>query len=347
MLEFAEWSLQRQKQFWLRLARDLIGNWNLSAPKLSWLGYGSNAVFKVNANEGDFVLRLQTHGRLDADSLRAELAWLRHIADNTDLAAPAPLPTNDASAEEFFAQVLTSALPPPSQVYACLFRFIAGEPKSSAQLTIDDMRRIGEYLARLHSAGQFEPPQGFSRPRLDWSGFFGANSPYHFVDDTGLISPVQTKILSQVLRRVRGAMKKLGDNADTFGLIHGDLLAKNILFEHSQPAALDFEYCGWGYFLYDLAPLLWQLKSLRAADYQRLETALWSGYASLRPQIDGHRRLLEDFIAARQWASLRWLLGNLQHPTIRDQARSLIAARAQELKSYLDEGILRRSTPTL
>lgn len=347
MNEFAEWSLQRQKQFWIQLARDLIGSWNLTAPKLSWLGYGSNAVFKVNADEGDFVLRLHPPGRVDADSLRAELAWLRHIAANTDLAAPAPLPTNDAAAEEFFAQALTSALPPPSRVYACLFRFLAGEPKSAAQLTIDDIRRIGEFLARLHSAGQFEPPQGFSRPRLDWSGFFGVNSPYHAVDSAGLISPDQAKIHSQVARRVGSAMKKLGESPDAFGLIHGDLLAKNILFQQSQLAALDFEYCGWGYFLYDLAPLLWQLRGLRGADYQRLETALWSGYASLRPPIDEHRRLLEDFIAARQWASLRWLLGNLQHPTIRDQAPSLVAARTEELKSYLDEGVLRRSAPTL
>ena len=347
MADFANWSLQRQKQFWMRLALDLIGSWNLTAPNLSWLGYGSNAVFKVNADDGDFVFRLQAGGRIDADSLRAELAWLRHIAANTDLAAPAPLPTIDAAAEEYFASALNGALPPPSLVYACLFRFIAGEPKSSARLTLDDMWRVGQFLARLHTAGQFEPPPGFSRPRLNASGFFGVNSPYHAVDNTGLISPNQAKVHSQVERRVRGAMKQLGENADAFGLIHADLLAKNILFAHGRLAALDFEYCAWGYFLYDLAPLLWQLKGERAADYQRLEDALWGGYSSLRPHIDEQRRLLEDFIAARQWASLRWLLGNLQHPTIQEVARSLIVARTEELKSYLDDGILRRRAPTL
>ena len=70
MTEFAQWSLQRQKQFWLRLARDLIGSWNLAAPKLSWLGYGSNAVFKVSADNGEFVLRLQSRGRVDFDFLQ-------------------------------------------------------------------------------------------------------------------------------------------------------------------------------------------------------------------------------------------------------------------------------------
>ena len=347
MTEFAQWSLQRQRQFWLRLARDMIGSWKLAAPKLSWLGYGSNAVFKVSADNGEFVLRLQSRGRVDFDFLSSELTWLRHIGSNTDLRAPVPIASADNAGADYIARAESSELQPPFLAYGSLFHFIAGQPKSAAQLSVDDLRRVGEFLARLHSAAQFAPPRGFSRPRFDATGFFGASSLYHFAENTRLIKQDQAKIHSQVARRVSSAMKTLGEDTDAFGLIHGDLLAKNILFQKSQIAALDFEYCGWGYFLYDLAPLLWQLKGERAADYQRLESALWSGYTALRPQCSARRRLLEDFIAARQWASLRWFLANLQHPTVRDKAPSLIAARTDELKSYLDEGVLRRWTPTL
>ena len=58
---------------------------------------------------------------------------------------------------------------------------------------------------------------------------------------------------------------------------------------------LDFEYCGWGFYLYDLAPLLWQLKGERASDYLML-----GGRAVARIHInptdpDSDRELLEPY----------------------------------------------------
>lgn len=347
MNAFAEWPLQRQKQFWMRLAQDVISRWNLTAAQLFWLGYGSNAVFKVDSADGEFVLRLHPPGRVNADELRSELTWLRHIRANTDLPAPVPIATVDDVGDTSFAIIKSEHLPAPHCVHACLFEYISGEPKSASLLTAEDMRRIGNFLGQLHSIGQFTPPTRFTRPRLDWSGLFGLDSPCHASDSSGLLTDDQAAIFSQVARRVRAAMDTLGANADTFGLIHADLLAKNILFHKDQPAALDFEFSGWGYFLYDLAPLLWQLKGDRATDYRHLESALWSGYTALSHQDKENRRLLEDFIAARQLASLRWLLANLHHPTIRQIAPSLIAARTDELQSYLLDGVLRRQTPTL
>ena len=347
MNAFAKWSLQRQKLFWMRLAQDLIGSWNLADAQLSWLGYGSNAVFKVASADGEFVLRLHPPGRVNADALRSELTWLRHIRANTNLLAPLPIATVDDAGDEFFVSMMSDQLPSPRQVFGCLFDFVIGESKSAAQLTGEDMERIGSFLARLHSVGQFTPPAEFSRPRLDWTGLFGSDSPYHSADSAEFIDKDQAAIFSQVARRVKSAMLKLGECADSFGMIHGDLLAKNILFRNGQPAALDFEYCGWGYFLYDLAPILWQLKGERAADYQQLETALWSGYTAMKQRDHESRQLLEDFIAARQLASVRWLLANLHHPAIRPVATSLTAARAEELQSYLHDGVLRRQTPTL
>ena len=62
---------------------------------------------------------------------------------------------------------------------------------------------------------------------------------------------------------------------------------------------------------------------------------------------ESERELLEAFIAARQLASCRWLLANMQNESLRQIAPPLIAQRCDELKAYLDSGILRRSSPTL
>ncbi len=347
MTDFNSWSLAAQKRFWLRLAGDVIAHWNLRLRALSWLGYGHNAVFKVSAEGGDFVLRLHPPGRVDVAGLRSELQWLRALRRDTDLLAPLPHPIVTHGQERPFARVCHHQLPPPHIVYGSLFEYVPGVTKSAQVMSFDEVFRIGVYLGKLHTIGQFRPPPHFSRPQLDWEGLFGEHSPYHPGENIRLIQPEQSEVFAAVAERLRTAMNALGAGADSFGLIHADLLAKNILFHQQALAALDFEYSGWGYYLYDLTPLLWQFKGERAADYEQLEDALWSGYASIRPQADAERDLLEVFIAARQLASCRWLAVNYSHPTVRDIAPQLLAQRALELKAFLNTGKLRRRSRTL
>ena len=207
--------------------------------------------------------------------------------------------------------------------------------------------RLAHSWGELHSEGHFRPSSEFARPRLDWDGLFGEDSPYFNADYSKLLSVEQNHVFAEAAERIRATMSILDGRGDAFGLIHGDLLAKNIVFARGKPAALDFEYCGWGYFLYDLAPLLWQLKGERADDFRELEDALWTGYSAQRAVSSADRQKLEDFIAARQLASCRWLLANGHLPQVRENAPRLIAARAEALEGYLESGTLRRQSPTL
>ena len=142
-------------------------------------------------------------------------------------------------------------------------------------------------------------------------------------------------------------MARLDREPASFGLIHADLLSKNALFGRNGVAALDFEYSGWGYFDYDLAPLLWELRGERPADYARLEDALLEGYRSARRDARIDREALEAFVAARQLASCRWLLQNRHHPHLRSATPDLIRQRAAELEYFLNGGVLQRRSPTL
>jgi Ser/Thr protein kinase RdoA (MazF antagonist) len=62
-----------------------------------------------------------------------------------------------------------------------------------------------------------------------------------------------------------------------FGLIHADLHQENYLFHGKQVRAIDFDDCGYGPFVYDLAVTLSELE--HRADYPTLRAALLAGYA--------------------------------------------------------------------
>jgi len=346
MADFNQLSLDEQQTIWMQLGCEVIQRWDLTVTDVSWLGYTNNAVLKVDTPSGVYVLRLHPPGRIDIPTLTSELDWLRVIRRNTNLIAPYPQSTIVNDEQVPFVIAYGDKLPSPNLVYCTLFDYIEGEPKSAQDLTTDDIYRIGEYLGKLHTAGQYTPPAGFVRPWLNWEGLFGKNSPYNPKENAHIIQPDQLSVFDKVANRVQQTMEDVGQGSDAFGLVHADMLAKNILFYGDDPRALDFEYCGWGYYLYDLTPLLWQLKSERA-DYQTLEDAMWAGYTSIKPQPDRYRELLDVFIAGRQLASCRWLAVNLNHPAVRDVAPKLLAQRTQELEKFLKTGKLERQSQTL
>ncbi len=345
--DFGEWDLDAQNALYADLAADAVRVWGLTLEALDWLSYSSNAVFAVRTTDARNVLRLSLPGRIKASRLRSELEWLRAIRQRTDLLAPNPVPVSVKEKEQLYATLPHELLPPPHYVYGVLFEHIEGRSKSASELTAGDCRRIGRYLGRLHQEAQFDMPTAFDRPRLDQPGLFGAESPYGSADESRALEAGQREVFAQVAQRVGQIMARLDGERDSFGLIHADLLAKNVLFGSNTIAAVDFEFSAWGYFLYDLAPLLWQLRGDRSADYDQLEGALLDGYLSARHDANVDREALEVFIAARQLASCRWLLQNLHHPQLRDAAPPLIRQRTAELEQFLCSGVLRRSSPTL
>ena len=334
-----------QRQLWLDIAETAVRRWLNPSRKIRWLGHTGNLVFRVTTAHADYVLRLHPVGSVDAGRLNSELHWLAAIRRETDLLAPLPVKALVGGREQPFLELRHQSL--PAVVYAVLYEYIHGELKSAGELSARDVYRIGEYLGALHTEAQLDVPSDFNRPRLDWEGLFGQNSPYASPRKRTQLSAEQRAILEDVAQRLRAPLTVLASSPHSTGLIHADLLAKNIVFRADSIAALDFEYCGWGFFLYDLAPILWQLKGERTDDYHELEAAIWRGYTSVRPIADGDRERLEPLIAARQVASIRWLLANQQHPTIRALTPTLIAERCQELQLFLETGLLRRFTPTL
>ncbi len=344
MSDFSSWTLPEQQALWRRIAEAVIRRWPIGPAAFDWLGYGSNAVFKVSTADASYVLRLS---RANAVRLRSELQWLLAIRQNAGILAPHPLAQSEAHGEPLFATYCHRSLPPPHRVYGCLFEFIGGRIKSARDLTVDDAHQVGGYLGKLHRFGQFAPPAGFDRPRLDRGAFFGAGSPYQMDRASQMLNSAQLEVARMVAQRVRHALTRLESTANCRGLIHADLLAKNIVFSDAGLGALDFDHCAWGYYLYDLAPLLWELKGERSADYAEMEDALWTGYIAERALDNSFRELLETLIAARQLASCHWLLENLHNPGLRTLAPELVARRIEELKDFLASGTLRRNTPTL
>jgi len=112
----------------------------------------------------------------------------------------------------------------------------------------------------------------------------------------------------EVARRMRTVMAGLGSGPDAFGLIHAYLHLENALFDGDAVRLIDFDDCGFGYRLYDIAVPLWEYRG--RADYAAIRAALLNGYRERRELPDLTH--LDDFIATRHVAFGLWFAGIAQ-----------------------------------
>jgi Ser/Thr protein kinase RdoA (MazF antagonist) len=301
-----------------------LNTWHVRPAHIELVAHGSNLLYQVTDTDGHaYAVRLHTTGRKSAADFTSEAVWLQHLASR---GIPAPVPA-------FPVLTLPDAV-------AVAFHWRAGNVKSAATHTVDDVRRIGTYLATLHHAAQdFTPPHNFQRPTLDADGLFGERSPYASSVGAVHISESAAETLDAVGERVAEVMTTLGTSREMFGLIHADFIYKNTLFtSDGTVCGLDFEECAWGYFIYDMAcPLLFYRGR---PDADTLTAALWDGYTSIQALNVGHKAALHTFIAGRYAASCRWVAANADHPSFAGQAREVIDGRAAELRVFLQDGIL-------
>lgn len=95
--------------------------------------------------------------------------------------------------------------------------------------------------------------------------------------------------------------------ADDRGLIHADLHLGNALFRAGDVRLIDFDDCGLGHRVYDLAVALGELRD--EPGYPAFRDALLDGY---RRHRDIDPTSLDDFIAVRQVAFDLWFTGMAQ-----------------------------------
>ncbi len=319
-------------------AQHVLADYGLAGAHVTPLMYINNAVFAVQMADARYALRLLRRGGQRESWLRSELLWLDVLCRETRLCVPRPVYTRHGA---FVTRAQVEGLDTP--LLCALFDWVEGEAAPSATITLAQVESAGVFLATLHNHAQgFQPPPGFERPRLDWEGLFGEESPYNPGAGAQLFTADHLAVFEAVAEQVRVVMQTLGQDAEHFGLIHADFIAKNMLFQGETVCALDFDSCAYGYYLYDLAPPLLQWSS--EPHYAALKDALWAGYTAVRPLPAQHRAAVETFVAARHVASCRWIAGNLENPKIRARASEIVHSRVGELRLFLQSGRLERQS---
>ena len=295
----------------LRETRALVKTYDFSDDvEISPLSQAENTILLVDdrGRGKKYVLRINSHQLTyhNPAVIGSEIAWLRALRRESDIEAPDPIPSRDG---HYVQRIEAPEIDQPR--CAIMMTFLEGvEPDPDSLL--DGFDRLGEITARMHGhAKGWVRPADFVRP--DWAPESLAANKQGWGDwryGYGMEDEAASQVLGRAMDTVLARLARIERDKERFGLIHADFRLANILIEGDRTKVIDFDDCGFGHYMFDLASALTFLEA-RADVPELIETWL-SGYrrvAEIPPDAEAE---IPSFVMLRRIMILGYI-GNLRH----------------------------------
>lgn len=324
-----------------RLARGALAHWQLDGAQLALLKYRENAVFRVTAAASGerFVLRVHRPGYHSDAELRSELRWMAALIE-AGIETPPVVPT---AAGDLFVTIGHPQVPEPRQ--CDLLRWVEGSPIGDIErghvATADEVRsshrHAGRLAALIHNHGErWQRPPGFTRPRMDFAGLIGERAYLGPYGACQLLSRDDVALLDRARDGIEHALVAFGQGPDRYGLTHGDFLPENLLREGDAVRIIDFDDCGFGWYVMDIATSL--LFLLGEPHYEDAYAGFVAGYRSARALPDEHLAMLPLFLLTRAMTYVGWCGSRPEAPVSQEKGPVVVAATLALAGQFLDAG---------
>ena len=308
---------------------DNLARWRFPpSAAVTLLNVSENATFALRDPAGrELVLRVHRVGYSSAEEIRSELAWMSALRGDGVIETAAAVPGADGE----YVQVLASRAGGPERFAVAFERLPGTEPDSRD--AAGWFERLGELTALMHRHAQsWRLPEGFRRKRWDFEamvgpqGFWGPWRSGIGLDQAGVV------ILEEVLDVIRLRLARFGQGTDVFGLVHADLRLANLLVDGTHLRIIDFDDCGFSWYLYDFATSVSFIEHEPVVPH--LLQAWVRGYCRRMPLRAEARAEIPTFVVLRRILLTAWLASHAEVPFAREVGRSYTAgtvALAQEL----------------
>lgn len=287
-----------------------LPRWGLPADgAVRLLNVSENATFRADASDGRrLVVRIHRIGYHEPDEIEAELAWIAALREAHVVETPAPL----AAADGTLVQTLDSARGlPPRQAVA--FAFAPGaEPVAGADLA-PWFETLGGICARMHRhVRQWRRPAGFRRKTWDFEAMLGSRPLWGRWQDAMGLDGAGRAHLERVVQGLREGLERYGQGPDRFGLVHADLRLANLLVDGERLAVIDFDDCGFSWFVYDFAAAV---SFFEHEPYVPELAAAWvRGYRREAPLAAEDEAAIPMFVMLRRALLTAWVASHAETP---------------------------------
>ena len=315
------------------VARRALAEFDFSAEvQIRLITLSENATYLVTdpATDRTGVLRVHRENYHPAASIESELLWLDALRAEAGIDTPVPIPARDGR------RVITLTHDGRERHVVC-FEMIGGAEPDEVAIDPADFRTLGSLTARLHAhSRRWVLPESFQRFSWDWEHTLGAAPRWGRWQDGIGIGAAEVGLLTKVSDLVHRRLLRFGSGPDRFGLVHADLRLANLLVDDDRVNVIDFDDCGFSWFLYDFGTAVSFIEDdPRLPEWQ----AAWvAGYREITDLSVEDEEMLATFVMLRRLMLVAWMGSHSHSRECQEKGPSYAAGSCELAERYLAGG---------
>ena len=282
------------------LSSEIEAAYGLPAVRCQLITATMRDVYLVTSHQEHYIFYLYRHNQHTQAEISAEWQFVNYLFAEGVSVAP-------AIATKSSEYVLPISAPEGIR-YGVLTTFVAGEHLRKRP-GLDAVRAYGRLVAQIHALADVMPLE-LARPANDVAVILNQSIAAFEAE----VSDHQEEIdyLHQCVPILLAKIETLPQEKPFYGMIHGDVIRANSqVGDDGAVAILDFDLCGLGWRVYDIASYLIVIRGL--PDELESERAFLEGYKEVRPLTEIEQEVIPVFEAIRAIFSIGIPAMNVYH----------------------------------
>ncbi|GBD48031.1 phosphotransferase enzyme family protein [Methylopila sp. Yamaguchi] len=288
--------------------REALPRWGVGPDAaLRLLTISENATFLADEDGRRIVFRVHRPDYHTLEEIRSELAWIEALRADGVAATPEPLRMRDG-------ELLGAFEDEGSLRHVVAFEHMSGGEPEPGEDMPHWYRTLGTITAGLHGHVRgWRTPAGFRRKLWDFDAMLGDRPLWGDWREGLGLEPEARALIERASAVLRREVEAYGAAPERFGLIHADLRPANLLVDGDRLGVIDFDDCGFSWFMYDFAAAVSFME--HEPFIPELQDAWLEGYAAVAPVSREERAIMPTFLLLRRILLTAWVASHAETPT--------------------------------